>query len=77
MYIIQKNNFKKIPHNTIIARRGSLSNQNKSPMEQSDKIFNTDLLADEEHLMSNFVICDDAELFYLDCYLQDIFRQTT
>ena len=45
-------------------------------MEQSDKIFNTDLLADEEHLMSNFVICDDAELFFLDCYLQDLFRQT-
>ncbi|MBR5282838.1 MAG: hypothetical protein IKU22_08690 [Alistipes sp.] len=45
-------------------------------MEQADKIFNNDLLADEEHLMSNFVICDDAELFYLDCYLQDIFRQS-
>lgn len=37
--------------------------------------FDTDLLAkesDDNGLMMSHVICDEADLFYLDCYLRDL-----
>ena len=29
---------------------------------------------DDDHLMMNQVICEEADLFYLDCYLKDLFH---
>jgi hypothetical protein len=48
--------------------------QNELPMENADTNFNSELFADEERLMRSSVICDDADLFYIDCYLQELFR---
>lgn len=45
------------------------------PMENVDINLSSDLLADEERLLHSAVICDDAELFYIDCYLRELFRQ--
>lgn len=42
-------------------------------MENADFIISSDLLADEERLLHSAVICDDAELFYIDCYLGELF----
>lgn len=44
-------------------------------MENLDINLSLDLLADEEHLMRNAVICEDAELYYIDCYLTELFRR--
>ena len=49
--------------------------QNELPMENADKNFNLDLIADDERLMHSAVIGDDADLFYIDCYLQELFRR--
>ena len=43
-------------------------------MENADKNFNLDLIADDERLMHSAVIGADADLFYIVCYLQDLFR---
>lgn len=43
-------------------------------MENIDTIITSELIADEEKLMRSSVICDDADLFYIDCYLQELFR---
>jgi len=43
-------------------------------MENIDTTFTSDLIADEERLMRSNVICEDADLFYIDCYLQELFR---
>ncbi|MBO5894042.1 MAG: hypothetical protein J6Q31_07260 [Alistipes sp.] len=42
-------------------------------MENVDINLSSDLLADEERLLHSAVICDDAELFYIDCYLRELF----
>jgi hypothetical protein len=40
-------------------------------MEQID----TNLLEkDDDRLMMSHVICDEADLFYLDCYLKELFH---
>lgn len=59
--------------NAIISHSSALSNQTAVPMEN----FDTDLLAqesDDNGLMMSHVICDEADLFYLDCYLRDLFH---
>lgn len=35
-----------------------------------------DLLSDDEQLMHSEVICGEADLYYIDCYLQELFRQS-
>ena len=42
-------------------------------MENMDVNFSSDLLADEERLLHSAVICDDVDLFYIDCYLKELF----
>lgn len=54
--------------------RQPLGMQNELPMENADKNFNLNLIADDERLMHSAVIGDDADLFYIDCYLQELFR---
>lgn len=44
------------------------------PMENIDTNFISDFKADDERLMHSMVICEDADLFYIDCYLQELFR---
>lgn len=34
-----------------------------------------DLIPEDERLMNDEVICGEAELYYLDCYLQELFRK--
>lgn len=44
-------------------------------MENTDIDLSSNPIANEEQLFHNTVICDDAELFYIDCYLRELFRQ--
>ncbi len=43
-------------------------------MEDLDCRINDDFISEDERLMNAEVICGEADLFYLDCYLQDLFR---
>lgn len=43
-------------------------------MEDFDTKQSTDLVSDDYELLLNEVICGEADLFYLDCYLQELFR---
>ena len=42
-------------------------------MENTDNDFLLQTV-DDDHLMMNHVICEEADLFYLDCYLKDLFH---
>ena len=46
-------------------------------MENVDIDLSSNCIADEEQLFHSAVICDDAELFYIDCYLKELFRCDT
>jgi hypothetical protein len=35
-----------------------------------------DQLSDDERLLHSEVICGEADLYYIDCYLQELFRQS-
>ncbi len=43
-------------------------------MEDLDCRINDDFIPEDERLMNAEVICGEADLFYLDCYLQELFR---
>ena len=49
-------------------------NLNRLPMEDLDCRINDDFIPEDERLMNAEVICGEADLFYLDCYLQELFR---
>ena len=42
-------------------------------MENVDQNNVSDLIADEEKLLHSAVICEDVDLFYIDCYLKELF----
>lgn len=69
----EKNNKKLLRwHNK--KRRVGVFFANRMPMENIDTNFISDFKADDERLMHSMVICEDADLFYIDCYLQELFR---
>ena len=43
-------------------------------MDEFDKALKNDFLTEDERLLHAEVICDDAELFYLDCFLSEMLR---
>ena len=43
-------------------------------MEDVDLNVVEDFFTDDDHLMNSEVICGEAELYYLDCYLKELFR---
>lgn len=43
-------------------------------MEDIDYKKFDEIISDDERLMYSEVICGEAELYYLDCYLQELFR---
>lgn len=43
-------------------------------MEDFDSKVSTELVSDDYELLLDAVICEEADLFYLDCYLQELFR---
>lgn len=46
-------------------------------MEDLDFKICDELIPEDERLMIDEVICGEAELYYLDCYLQELFRKDT
>lgn len=42
-------------------------------MEEFDPLLSTNQYSEDEHLLMTEVICDEAELLFLDCYLKEIF----
>lgn len=49
-------------------------NKSATPMEDIDKQDTSNATLDDETMMRN-VINDDADLFYLDCFLSEILRK--
>ncbi len=43
-------------------------------MEDLDSKLSSDLVSDDYELLLKEVICEEADLFYMDCYLQELFR---
>ena len=42
-------------------------------MEDIDNKVLTEMVTDEDRLFMNQVICEEADLFYMDCYLRELF----
>jgi hypothetical protein len=43
-------------------------------MDEFDKAINEDFLTDDERMLHTDVICGEADLFYLDCFLSEMLR---
>lgn len=43
-------------------------------MEDVDEKIKMEMVTDEERLFMNQVICEEADLFYMDCYLRELFQ---
>ena len=43
------------------------------PMEDIDGKITTEMVSDEDRVFMNQVICEEADLFYMDCYLRELF----
>ncbi|MBP3332099.1 MAG: hypothetical protein J6K90_05995 [Tidjanibacter sp.] len=43
-------------------------------MDEIDKAINDDFLTDDERMLHSDVICGEADLFYLDCFLSEMLR---
>lgn len=43
-------------------------------MEDIDTKATTEMVSDEDWLFMNQVICEEADLFYMDCYLRELFQ---
>lgn len=43
-------------------------------MEDIDSKAKTEIIAEEDRLFMSQVVCEEAELFYLDCYLRELFQ---
>ena len=43
-------------------------------MDEIDKAINDDFLTDDERMLHSDVICGEADLFYLDCFLREMLR---
>lgn len=44
-------------------------------MEDIDEKIKMEMVTDEERLFMNQVICEEADLFYMDCYLREMFNK--
>ncbi|MBQ2007357.1 MAG: hypothetical protein IIV49_00450 [Alistipes sp.] len=44
-------------------------------MEDFDDKLQTEIIAEEDRLFMSQVICEEADLFYMDCYLRELFSQ--
>ena len=44
-------------------------------MEDIDSKAKTEINAEEDRLFMSQVVCEEAELFYLDCYLRELFQK--
>ena len=45
------------------------------PMEDVDNKVQTEIIAYEDRLFMSQVICEEADLFYMDCYFRELFGQ--
>ena len=45
------------------------------PMEDVDNKVQNEIIADEDRLFMSQVICEEADLFYMDCYFRELFGQ--
>ena len=43
-------------------------------MEDLDGKVLTELVSDDDRLLMSEVICEEADLVYIDCYLRELFR---
>ena len=43
------------------------------PMEDIDSKVMTEMVTDEDRLFMNQVICEEADLYYMDCYHREMF----
>lgn len=46
----------------------------KQPMEDLDRKASSESVSDDYELLLKEVICGEADLFYIDCYLRELFR---
>ncbi len=46
-------------------------------MEDIDNKVQTEIAAEEDRLFMSQVICEEADLFYMDCYLRELFNPQT
>lgn len=46
-------------------------------MEDIDNKVQTEIAAEEDRLFMSQVICEEADLFYMDCYLRELFKPQT
>ena len=44
-------------------------------MEDFDDKLQTEIIAEEDRLFMSQVICEEADLFNMDCYLRELFSQ--
>ena len=44
-------------------------------MEDFDSRVQIEMVADEEDLFMSQVICEEVDLFYIDCYLREMFNK--
>ena len=44
-------------------------------MEDIDNKVLTEMVTDEDRLFMSQVICEEADLFYMDCYLRELFSK--
>ena len=44
-------------------------------MEDIDDKIQTEIIAEEDRLFMSQVICEEADLFYMDCYLREMFSK--
>ena len=54
---------------------GYVLRKNRVPMEDIDNKVLTEMVTDEDRLFMNQVICEEADLFYMDCYLRELFQK--
>lgn len=45
------------------------------PMEDIDSKATLELVSEEERLFMSQVICEEVDLFYMDCYLREMLRK--
>ena len=43
-------------------------------MEDLDGKVLTELVSDDDRLLMSELICEEADMFYIDCYLRELFR---
>ena len=44
-------------------------------MEEIDGKVMVEMVSDEDRLFMNQVICEEVDLFYMDCYLRELFQK--